>query len=163
MYSPFSPERCARLLVLIGGFLAPVASAFAAPPAVLAFGADTWSELVRSPMRPLAVVFSTTDCTHCPAVIDGLAQEMRKSRAKARLAVVVMDGAGQEKLLRADRHYRHADLLYAFDGDGMALRFKVNPEWRGLTPYVALIPPTGETRFHTGQPPADAVRAFLRP
>jgi hypothetical protein len=80
-----------------------------------------------------------------------------------RLAVVVMDGAGQEKLLRADRHYRHANLLYAFDGDGMALRFKVNPEWRGLTPYVALIPATGETRFHTGSPPADAVRAFLRP
>jgi thiol-disulfide isomerase/thioredoxin len=163
MYSPFSPERCARLLVLIGGLFALAATAVAAPANVLPFGMETWKELGSSRSRPMVVVFSTTDCGHCPAVIDSLAQEIRKSPAKARLAVVVMDGAGQEKLLRADRHYRQANLLYAFDGDGMALRFRVNPDWRGLTPYVALIPATGETRFHTGSPPADALRAFLRP
>ena len=162
MYSPFSPERRARLLFLIGGLFASVATAFAAPVNVLPFGMETWKELGLSPSRPLVVVFSTTDCGHCPAVIDSLAQEIRKSQTKARLTVVVMDGAGQEKLLRADRHYRHADFLYAFDGDGMALRFKVNPEWRGLTPYVALIPVTGAPRFHTGAPPPDVVRGFLR-
>ena len=163
MYSSFSPERCARLFFLIGGLFASVASALAAPANVLSFGMETWKELSLAPSRPMVVVFSTTNCGHCPAVIDSLAQEIRKSRSKVRLAVVVMDGAGQEKALRTDRHYRHANLLYAFDGDGMALRFKVNPDWRGLTPYVALIPATGETRFHTGPPPADAVRAFLRP
>lgn len=163
MSSPFSPERFVRLLVLIGGLFASVATAVAAPASVLPFGMETWKELGLSPSRPMVVVFSTTDCGHCPAVIDRLAQEIRKSRSKVRLTVVVMDGAGQEKALRSDRHYRHANTLYAFDGDGMALRFRVNPEWRGLTPYVALIPAAGETRFHTGLPPADALRAFLRP
>lgn len=163
MSCPLFLERCARFFVLIGSLLASAAALAAAPPVVHAFGSETWSALARSSQRPLAVVFSTTDCAHCPAVIDSLAQEIRKSRSKVRLAVVVMDGAGQEQSLRADRHYRNANLLYAFDGDAMALRFKVNPDWRGLTPYVALIPATGEVRFHSGPPPADAVRAFLRP
>lgn len=154
-------ERRARLVVLIGGWIATAATA--APPAVLPFATNTWSELARSPSRPLAVVFSTTECTHCPAVIASLADAIRKARSKARLVVVVMDGAGQEEALRADRHYRQADGLYAFDGDAMALRYQVNPAWRGLTPYVALIPATGETAFHTGAPPAAALQSFLRP
>lgn len=163
MSCPLFLERCARFFVLIGSLHASAAALAAAPPVVHAFGNETWSELARSAQRPLAVVFSTTDCAHCPAVIDSLAQELRKSRSKARLVVVVMDGAGQEQALRGDRHYRNAHRLYAFDGDAMALRFKVNPDWRGLTPYVALIPAAGEVRFHTGAPPPDAVRAFLRP
>lgn len=162
MYSKLILERWARRLMVLGALLGWSASA-AAAAAILPFGADTWSELQRSSARPMVVVFSTTDCTHCPGVIDGLAAAIKKSRSKVRLAVVVMDGAGQEKALRADRHYRNANLLYAFDGDATALRFKVNPDWRGLTPYVALIPAAGEVRFHTGSPPSAAVRAFLRP
>jgi len=57
---------------------------------------------------------------------------------------------------------RQANVLYAFDGDAMALCFKVNPDWRGLTSHGAMIPATGSTRFQTGPTPA-AVRAFLRP
>lgn len=166
LFPELLPGRCVRrmcLVVLSGALLASAAAAVAAPAAVLAFGAGTWSELSNSPRRPLAVVFSTTDCTHCPAVIDSLAQEIRNSRSKVRLAVVVMDGAGQEETLRADRHYRNANVLYAFAGDAMALRFTVNPDWRGLTPYVALIPATGAPRFHAGPPPPDVLRAFLRP
>lgn len=163
MFCPFFPERRLRLLAVLGALLATVATAFAAPQDILPFVAETWSELGRSPQRPMAVVFSTTDCVHCPKVIDNLAATIRKSGSRARLVVVVMDGAGQEAALLADRHYRQANALYAFVGDGMALRFKVNPDWRGLTPYVALIPATGETRFHTGPPPAAAMRAFLRP
>ena len=163
MSCQFILERRVRRLVLLGALLAVAALACAAPSAVLPFAADTWRELLNSPSRPLAVVFSTTDCTHCPAVIDSLAQELRKSHSTVRLAVVVMDGAGQEAALRADRHYRKADVLYAFDGDAMALRYKVNPAWRGLTPYVALIPARGEAGFHVGSPPAVALRTFLRP
>ena len=163
MSCPFFTERWLRLLAVLAAVLAPVAAAFAAPPAVLPFGANTWNDLAHSTLRPMAVVFSTTDCVHCPRVIDNLAATIRKSGSRARLVVVAMDGAGQEEALRADRHYRQANVLYAFDGDPMALRYKVNPDWRGLTPYVALIPATGETRFHTGPPPAAAVRAFLRP
>lgn len=159
----FSLERRARLLVLLGGLLASATPAFAAPRAILPFGADTWSELGQSPSRPMVVVFSTTDCVHCPRVIDDMAEAIRKARVKTRLVVVVMDGAGQEKALRADHHYRKASAIYSFDGDAMALRFTVNPDWRGLTPYVALIPAAGVARFHAGPPPSDALRALLRP
>lgn len=163
MSCPFFPERRLRLLAVLGALLAPVATALAAPQDILAFVAETWSELCRSPQRPMAVVFSTTDCVHCPKVIDSLAATIRNSGSRARLVVVVMDGAGQEAALRADRHYHQANVLYAFDGNAMALRYKVNPDWRGLTPYVALIPATGAPRFHMGPPPPDALRAFLRP
>ncbi len=156
------PERLARLLALGALMLAGVV-AQAAPPAVLPFGADTWAELTRTPRHPLAVVFSTTDCTHCPAVIESLGVAVRKSGSKARLVVVVMDGAGQEAALRGDRHYRPADALYAFSGDAIALRYRVNPDWRGLTPYVALVPVQDAPRFFSGAPPAGALRNFLRP
>ena len=156
-------ERRGRLLVLLGGLLAGVVPAFAASAAILPFGAETWNELGRSPGRPLAVVLTTTDCGHCPRVIDGLADDIRKSGSRVRLVVVVMDGAGQEEVLRADRHYRHANTLYVFDGDPAALRYKVNPAWRGMTPYVAFIAEQGAARFHLGTPPPAAVRDFLRP
>lgn len=156
-------ERWGRRLAPLGVLLAVAAPACAAPAAILPFAADTWRELGQSPLRPLAVVFTTTDCVHCPKAIDSLATAIRRSRSGTRLVVVVMDGAGQEPALRADRHYRKASRLYAFDGDVMALRYTVNPEWRGITPYVALIPAAGETRFHSGPPPSQALRAFLRP
>jgi hypothetical protein len=151
-----------RLLALLGSLLACVVPAYAAPSAILPFGADTWTELGRSPSRPMVVVFSTTDCGHCPKVIEGIADDIRRTRSRARLAVVVMDGVGQEEALRGDRHYRRADALYAFDGDAMALRYRVNPAWRGMTPYVALIAAEGPVRFHLGAPPPDALRDFLR-
>jgi len=146
---------CAAILFLV----LPASAA----QSVLPFGAGTWSELGTSPRRPLAVVFTTTDCTHCPAVIDSLATSIRKAGSKARLIVVVMDGTGQEQDLVKDRHYRKAEALYAFDGNAQALRYAVNPDWRGLTPYVAFIPAGGAARFHAGPPPAEAVRTFLRP
>ena len=162
MSCQFSLERRVHRFILFGGLLVSAVSAAAAPRAILPFVADTWGALGHSPGRPMVVVFSTTDCVHCPGVIDSLAAAIRKSRSRVRLAVVVMDGAGQEDALRADRHYRQAKVLYAFDGDAMALRYTVNPDWRGLTPYVALIPAAGATRFHTGLPPSAAVQAFLR-
>lgn len=162
MFTQLPLERGMRFLVLIGGLFISAATAGAAPN-ILPFGMETWSEMGRSPSRPLVVVFSTTDCGHCPKAIESLAREIRQFGAKASLAVVVMDGAGQEAALRADRHYRKASRLYAFDGDATALRYRVNPEWRGITPYVALIPAAGETRFHSGPPPSQALRAFLRP
>ncbi|MCX7165278.1 MAG: hypothetical protein NTV11_03265 [Rhodocyclales bacterium] len=163
MSCQFSLERRARLLVLLGGLLASTAPAFAAPRTILPFTADTWTDLVHSPSQPMVVVFSTTDCAHCPRVIDDIAEAIHKARATTRLVVVVMDGAVQEGALRKDRHYRKANALYVFDGDAMALRFTVNPDWRGLTPYVAFVPATGAARFHAGPPPSDVLRTFLRP
>jgi hypothetical protein len=156
----FSRHR-ARHLLAAAALLAP-AAACAAPAAVQPFASQTWSELQRA-ARPQVVVFSTTDCSHCPAVIDGLAASLRKSTLKPRLVVVVMDGAGQEAELLADRHYRQADALHAFAGDAVSLRYRVNPDWRGLTPYVVLLPAGAAPRYFNGAPPAGALRAFLLP
>ena len=155
---PPSPLR--RLAVRLGALVAFGLAGATATAAVLPFDADTWREFGRSPARPMAVVFSTTDCTHCPKVIERLAGDIRKARSTVRLVVVVIDGAGQEQELAKDRHYRKAKALYAFDGDAQALRHAVNPAWRGLTPYVALIPARGSTSFHAGAPSAAAWRQF---
>lgn len=149
-------SRSIGLLVLSSG-------ALAAPGGVQAFGVDTWSNLQRSAVRAQAVVFTTTECVHCPAVIDRLAAALGKAPRRVGLAVVVMDGREQQAALLGDRHYRLADRLYAFDGDALALRYRVNPEWRGLTPYVVLLPANGPARYFNGAPPAAALQAFLQP
>lgn len=155
--------RQTRRLLFGVALLAVSAGTFAAPTAVQRFGPQAWGDLQRAGAKPQVVVFTTTDCSHCPAVIDALAATLRKSALKPRLVVVVMDGAGQEAALLADRHYRQADALLAFDGDAVSLRYRVNPDWRGLTPYVVLLPAGGVPRYFNGAPPAAALRALLQP
>lgn len=157
-----SALRAGRFVVG-AALLSASAGALAAPPAVQPFGLQTWGDLQRAGAMPQVVVFSTTDCSHCPTVIDQLAAALRKSPAKPRLVAVVMDGAGQEAALLTDRHYRQADALHVFDGDAVSLRYRVNPDWRGLTPYVVLLSARGVPRYFNGAPPAAALRAFLQP
>lgn len=157
-----SAGRACRF-VFGAALLSVSAGALAAPAAVQPFGPQTWGDLQRAGAKPQVVVFTTTDCSHCPAVIDQLAAAMRKSPVKSRLVVVVMDGAGQEAALLADRHYRQADALHVFDGAAVSLRYRVNPDWRGLTPYVVLLPAGGAPRYFNGAPPAASLRAFLQP
>lgn len=115
--------------------------ALAAPRAVEAFDAATWSSLPASLSRPAAVVFSTTDCVHCPAVIEQLRREIRARKLKAELIVVVMDVApgDADETLRMHAEYRHADRLFAFAGQAAAIRYAVDPRWRGVTPYVSFL------------------------
>lgn len=130
---------------------------------VLRFDAETWPQLLASPQRPLAVVFTTTDCEYCPAVIDELARTIRKSHASAKLVVAVMDDTQRGDELLANRHFRQADLLYSFDVQETArLRYTIDPEWRGVTPYVVLIARNGTVSRYAGTPPAAEVRRFLR-
>lgn len=162
MSSLSNPKRWACLL-LLGTLWTTLAAPAGAVPTVRPFSKQTWNDLKASPSRPLAVVFTTTDCTHCPKVIDQLAARLRKAQAAARLVVVVMDGAGQEGTLRQDAHYSQVGQLYAFADDETTLRYAVNPDWRGLTPYVALLPAEGAPRFHTGAPPDSALDCLLKP
>lgn len=162
MSCPFPLERVLRRLLLPGALLAAAASAVAAPPALPAFTASTWRELQQSPQRPLLVLFSSIDCVHCPTAIDSLSAALGESRARTRLVVVVMDGAGEEEALRANPHYRRAQRLHVFAGDAMALRHQIDPGWRGITPYVAMIPAAGAVHFHAGVPAAETVRDFMR-
>ena len=130
-------------------------SATAAPTLVEAFNPQSWQALQTGLKTPAIVVFSTTDCAHCPAVLSQLAQSPLRRRAQ--LIAVVMDlapGEADAALLGND-HYQLADRLMAFDGQAPALRYGVNKSWRGVTPYLLLFKPGTPPQWVTG-PPSDA-------
>lgn len=147
-------------LLSVAFALAPVCHAHAAAGQIGSFDAHSWRSLQRELPRPAAVVFTTTDCSHCPAVIAALAGQIEKSKRQLPLVVVVMDGEDQPELLQ-EAHYRAATRLLTFRGQGAALQYSVNPDWRGITPYVALFPEQGEIRMILGKPSAQEMRSWL--
>lgn len=127
---------------------------------VQGFDAQRWAALLREP-GPALVVFTATDCAHCPQAIDRLVRhqrdERRAGRPVPRLDVVVLDGRDQPEALASEPHYRQADRLFAVDGQAARLRHAVNPAWFGQTPYVALLGSraagaTATLRFVSGTP-----------
>lgn len=148
-----------RTALVATALLAGLTAAVAAPKAVEAFDATTWPALQQA-RQPMAVVFTTTDCSHCPAVVEQLAQTVQQRRDGARLITVVMDmppGEADAQLL-ATAHYRRCDRLMAFDGPVATLRYQVNPAWRGVTPYVALLRPGQPVKFVMGAPSAQDLK-----
>lgn len=138
--------------------------AVAAPRTVEAFDAAQWRALQATLKQPAVVVFSATWCPNCPAVIEELAQDLRERHLAAPLLVVVMDvapGEADAKLLQ-QAHYRVAERLFAFAGPAPALRYSVDPAWRGATPFVALLTPGAPPRFVTGPPTGDELDAWAR-
>jgi len=158
------PEQAVRLVALLLVLTATVMpAAWARPKTLLPFELDTWPALTRSPAAPTVVVFSTTDCVYCPGVIDRIAAAIHATGSGAKLLVVVMDGAQHGDSVLADPNYAKADALYAFDiHEAGLLRYRVNPDWNGITPYVALLVPGAPPRFFAGAPPDAALRAFLK-
>ncbi|WP_374674379.1 hypothetical protein [Ideonella sp.] len=153
----------ARGLVVAALVSVAAAAVCAAPPArVEALADGDWSRLHAAVAAPAVVVFTTTDCAHCPAAIARLGAAVRQRGAGARLWVVVMDvPPGQDDAaLLADAHHAPADRLFAFAGEPARLRHQVNPAWRGVTPYVAWLAPAQAPRFVTGAPPEAEVRAW---
>ena len=134
--------------------------AAALPKGVLPFDASTWQSIKRELPRPAVVVFTTTDCTYCPGVIDELSAEFRNDKPRVAILVVVMDGAYKPAGWLAEPHYRKADRLYAFQGQETAIRFGIDRKWRGVTPYVALLGRTGEPQFVTGRPTQRQISLF---
>jgi hypothetical protein len=126
-------------------------AAHAAPHTIEPFDAHSWQRLQQELPRPAAVVFSATDCTHCPGAIAAVAQQLKARSPKIPLVVVVMDGDQHPGLLQ-DAHYRQASRLFVFRGRSAALQYAVNPKWRGITPYVALLPENGAPLLITGSP-----------
>jgi hypothetical protein len=110
--------------------------------------------------RPSAVIFSTTDCGHCPGVITALAEQISHRKMAIPLVVVVMDGEGQDDLLH-EPHYQNASRLFIFHGQTAALQYGINPNWRGITPYVALLPRVGETKLVLGKPSDPEIKRWL--
>jgi cytosine/adenosine deaminase-related metal-dependent hydrolase len=138
----------------------------AAPLQVEAFDLQAWQALQASggntTTTGTAVVFTTTDCAYCPAVLQQLAKEIRQRKMNATLVAVVMDVApGQDDaLLLNDPHHRDVDRLLAFSGQAAALRHAVNPAWRGVTPYVVFLAKGAAPRWVTGPPPPQAVNEW---
>lgn len=158
-----SQQRRAVLLALAlacgTGFVSNEASG--APRSIEQFGPDTWRAWQSGLPRPAIVVFSTTYCSTCPEAFAFLADAIKAHRLGATLIAVVMDGDDRPNLLR-DAHYRHADRLYVFRGQEVALRYGVDPRWRGLTPYVALFGPQGAPTLIAGRPSLEQLQGALR-
>ena len=156
----FSPRSLVPLLAL-----GLCTAAAAAPRSVEAFDAAGWAALRDDPRHPAIVVFTSTDCAHCPAVIESLSRDRRLRRSGGRLVAVVMDVAPGESdaLLLRSPHYRRADRLLAFSGQAPALRHAVNPAWRGVTPYLALLRPGEAPTWVTGPPAPEDLDAWARP
>jgi len=119
----------------------------------MGFDQGSWQSLLNSGKR-LAVVFTSVHCVHCPGLVADLFRH-RKERQQAYQIVVVMTDGGPADLARSP--YREADAGYFFRGNTQALRYSVNPDWRGVTPYVALISPQGGAAFFAGSPPQSEV------
>lgn len=148
MLKYFKIRRRSLAALLLAGC---AAMAQAAPQKIEAFEADSWQRFQSTLPRPAAIVFASTDCTHCPATIAAVAEQLKHRKPQIALVVVVMDGDQQPGLLR-DPHYRQASRLFVFRGQSAALRYAVNPKWRGITPYVALLPKAGPATLITGRP-----------
>lgn len=131
----------------------------AAAQSVEIFDQRTWARLREQLPRPSIVVFTATWCPNCPEVIDGLARMARSAVRPIPLYVVVMDGEGRRDLL-SNEHFRLGDRVFAFRGREAAVRHSVDPRWRGVTPYVGLMPAQGDLQWHEGTPPDDAMIAL---
>ncbi len=155
-----TPWRAIALMIttlfLIEG--QPVA---AAASRIEGFDGQSWSRLQKELPRPAVVVFSTTDCSHCPAIIAALGQQLKNRQPLVPLVVVVMDGEGQDDLLQ-EPHYLPANRLFVFKGQTAALQFSVSPAWRGVTPYVALLPKAGPVNLILGKPSGQEVESWLK-
>lgn len=134
-------------------------AAFAEGP-LESFDNSTWSSLQKELPRPAAVVFTATYCATCPQVLKLLATTLHERHLDAPLVAVVIDGADAESLDMA--HYVMAQRIFVFDGDEVALRYSVNPQWHGETPFVALLPRRGSGHWITGMPSKKELAAWLR-
>ena len=127
-------------------------AALAAPRSVESFDGTAWRSLTQSITQPTAVVFSTTDCSHCPKVIAQLACKAEQRGLQATPLVVVLNGAGAD-LLQIVR-YQRADRLFVFTGPDALLRHGVDPRWRGMSPFVGFVEPAAashiEGRYTSG-------------
>ena len=89
-----------------------------------------------------------------------LSRTLKERKNRSALVAVVIDAATERELLTSG-HYHHASRLFRFEGNEASLRYHVNPRWRGVTPYTALLPANGKTIFVAGVPGDAQVAAWL--
>ncbi len=146
---------------IFASLLALGASAsIAAPAAVEPFDKASWPALLRGG-APAIVVFTSVSCTHCPGAIARLAAKRKAAASRTRLLVVSVD-AEDAATLMSDAHYAPADRLFMFRGSTPALQYAVNPEWRGMTPYIAYTAGQGDAKFVLGEPKDALLAEWLK-
>ncbi len=132
----------------------------AAPEIVERFEQDTWQQLQHTLPRPAAVVFTATYCASCPAVIARVNEALRKRALTRPVVAVVIDEASDEALLNS-HHYTAASRLFLFADNEARLRYRVDPRWRGETPYVVLLSQNKAAAFIAGMPSDAQIDAWL--
>ena len=139
----------------------PLAGLAAAPAGWDSFTTGTWAQWTSPRSAPVAVVFTTTDCEHCPAVIAQIRQHIESLPApRPLLRVVITDGGTLTPAAAAARWYALADERRVFEGNELALRYGVSPRWRGETPFVALLSPRAPPRLFAGHPTTADLEAW---
>jgi thiol-disulfide isomerase/thioredoxin len=152
-------RRAKQAIVAIAGVTIVATATPASPTHVEPFDANTWAKLQEDLPRPAAVVFTATYCANCPEVLAQLERALHERGAKGEIVAVVIDEADAETLAN-NHHYTHATRLFVFDGNEAQLRFRVDPRWRGVTPYVALLS-ADAIRFVAGPPKEQDLRQWL--
>lgn len=131
------------------------------PQQVEPFDTATMAAWRSTVTRPTWVVFTATWCAVCPAVVAEMNQVARQHPRKPLVWAVVIDvapGEDDARLLSRD-YLRQSDRLLAFDGIPTAIRYTVDPAWRGSVPHVALMDKGSAPRLFSGRPPmADLMR-----
>ena len=107
------------------------------------------------------IVFSSVSCTHCPGAIERLAARRAASQSATRLYVVLMDSEDDVAALSSP-HHRLADRLFTFRGRAQPIQYAVNPDWRGMTPYIAYVDGKGGARFVLGEPDERTLALWLK-
>jgi hypothetical protein len=156
-------RNIARWAEGVGAVLAAcalTATAVAAPSNVERFDVVAWERLQKELPRPAAVVFTATYCVSCPAVLAQLSDALKGQGIKGDVIAVVIDEAEARELLKSE-HYGRASRLFLFEGNEASLRYHVDPRWRGVTPYIALLPAEGKTILTAGAPSDAQLAAWL--
>jgi len=154
--APSVPRRIALALLV-----ALPACAVAAPAGWESFTPGTWKSWTGPGSTAAAVVFTTTDCEHCPAVIAELRQHIQSMpQPRPVLRVVVTDAGNLTAGTAGARWYAMADERRVFEGNELAVRYAISPRWRGETPFVALLSPRTVPRLVTGHPAAPDLAAW---
>jgi hypothetical protein len=145
----------------IGLLMLLCAQVFAAPTEVEIFDKAIWPALLSGKQQPAMIVFSSVSCTHCPGAIERLAARRAASQSATRLYVVLMDSEDDVAALSSP-HHRLADRLFAFRGRAQPIQYAVNPDWRGMTPYIAYVDGKGGARFVLGEPDEKTLALWLK-
>lgn len=160
-----SCTRRTTAAILLATLLSIPVLARATPQGVEGFDLTAWNTLKTGVRKPTVVVFTATYCAHCPAVFDQVARAIAQKQLNMDLLGVVMDRSpgDDDAALLANAHYKQTARLFAFDGQAQALRYAVDPKWRGVTPYIAVLSPKRPPRILIGMPSDQAVLGWAQP